>query len=52
MMDIYRPQTLVATKLSKERCISNYKKRLSPTALGFNENWNTKLHGLIATKNI
>jgi hypothetical protein len=27
-------------------------RNLSPIALGFNENWNTKLHGPIATKNI
>jgi hypothetical protein len=26
--------------------------KLSPTTLGFNENWNTKLHGPIAKKEI
>jgi hypothetical protein len=27
-------------------------RNLSPIAFDFNENWNTKLHGPIATKNI
>jgi hypothetical protein len=41
---------LITTTLSKKGAYVTMGGKLSPNALGFNENWNTKLHGPIATK--
>ncbi len=51
-MDTYTPPTWVIAKLKKKDASIIVGRNLSPIALGFNENWNTKLHEPIATKNI
>ncbi len=50
MMDACRPLTSITAKLSKKGAFITAGENLSPIALDFNENWNTKLHAPIATK--
>jgi len=50
MMDACRPLALITAKLSKKGASITTSENLSPIALDFNKNWNTKLHGPIATK--
>jgi hypothetical protein len=50
MMDVCRPLASITAKLSKKGASITAGENLSPIALDFNENWNTKLHGPIAAK--
>jgi len=50
MMDACRPLTSIIAKLSKKGASITAGENLSPIPLEFNENWNTKLHGPIATQ--
>jgi hypothetical protein len=50
MLDACRPQASIVPNSTKKGVSITAGGNLSSTVLGFTENWNTKLHGPIATK--